>query len=957
MLLQYFYIQTKEKKEFKFLSFLILKVKHCQYLKMSFLQTNLIRDTSCPVENNGAGYHAINRHGKRIPFDTEAITDHLEDLKDRYEAVFYQTYRQKRVLNVDIASIISVISRRMYDDISTSDIDKIVAKYCAEQANPDYITFGGVVLAANYMKNCGTYYNGLSEWAKFAYNFRSGIVGSRSEKYSPLIRRVVKDVMVKYASFINNFIVHDRTLLFDYMSFYKLQSDYLLKGVIEGNRTAVEYPPYFYIRVAIEVCIAMHNKYGLDRYKFEPKSEEAFLADVKKTYELYSTFQFSMATPTNAKAGTPSPSLSSCYTNCFRDTKSEKLKKVPAGEYNDTVSDEDLARCSKEDSIEGIYEMLDFCASASKNGGGLGISFSSIRGTGALISGTNGMSSGLKSVHKVYNSAARHVNQGGNRPGAIASYLDVWHIDVVRWLELRNLKTGSIEDRSPDLHYGLMGNDLFFKRWALSELGKTKEPVMWSFFQPNECRDLLDLYGDEFEAKYLEYENDPNRIVTEENTWPMSKLVDAIMDATETSEPYILNKCAINLKSNHQNFGTVQNGNLCTEMVQFSDAKNPATCNLSSISLTQFVNRDTMKMDYDRLGEVVEFVTRITDAVIDANRFPTEATRNCAYRQRAIGIGVQGLASLFQIMGIPLDSEEAREINITIFETIYYHSVKASIDMAIKSGPYPGMTDNGGAPISKGLFQFDMWNNDFKYIINHEEGTLEKVPYVTRHSKTRTFDWDLQRERVLKYGIRNSMLLAPMPTATTALVFGQGNSEGIEAVQSNSYNRSVGKGEFVVMNVNLVRKLKELGLWKLKMTGQVDLNGNYEYDIPIRKHIVSNGGSILGISVGDDIEDEKERALLKQRYKDEVEAVFKTHPEYNLYKIGQLDRDRAPFICQSMSRNVMVKVSDSPREKLVADIIYNSLEGRLKTIRYYTYISNNDRTTAINMGDCSSCAL
>lgn len=437
--------------------------------------------------------------------------------------------------------------------------------------------------------------------------------------------------------------------------------------------------------------------------------------------------------------------------------------------------------CMKEDSIEGIYDTLKTCANISKSAGGIGLAIHNIRASGSYIAGTNGTSNGLVPMLRVFNNTARYVDQGGNkRPGAFAIYLEPWHADIFDFLDLKK-NHGAEEKRARDLFYAMWVPDLFMKRVENNE--------EWSLMCPHECPGLGDCWGEEFEELYQRYEKEgrARKVIKAQKLW-----FSILESQTETGTPYMVYKDHCNRKSNQQNLGTIKSSNLCTEIIEFTAPDEVAVCNLASIALNRFVTDG--KFDFKSLFEVTKVVTRNLNRIIDINYYPVPESRKSNLRHRPIGIGVQGLADTFILMRYPFDGCEARQLNTEIFETIYYAALTASCELAETDGPYDTYE---GSPVSKGILQYDMWG-------------------VT---PTDLWDWDILKEKIAKYGVRNSLLLAPMPTASTAQILG--NNESIEPYTSNIYTRRVLSGEFQVVNHHLLKELTAAGIWNDTMKQQL----------------------------------------------------------------------------------------------------------------------------------------
>jgi ribonucleoside-diphosphate reductase subunit M1 len=531
--------------------------------------------------------------------------------------------------------------------------------------------------------------------------------------------------------------------------------------------------------------------------------------DIEKaidTYTLMSTKHFTHASPTLFNAGTPNPQMSSCFLVTMKD-----------------------------DSIEGIYDTLKTCAMISKTAGGIGLNIHCIRATGSYIAGTNGTSNGIIPMLRVFNNTARYVDQGGNkRPGAFAIYMEPWHADVFDFLDLRK-NHGKEEVRARDLFYALWIPDLFMKRVEANE--------DWSLFCPNEAPGMHEVYGDQFEKLYTQYEREGRQ----RKTVKAQKLWYAILEAqTETGNPFMLYKDACNRKSNQQNLGTIKCSNLCTEIVEYSAPDEVAVCNLASIALPTFVERG--EFNFQKMHDVVKVVTNNLNKVIDVNYYPVPESRKSNMRHRPIGIGVQGLADAFLALRMPFDSPEAKHLNIQIFETIYHAAVEASTELAARDGPYESFP---GSPASKGQLQYDLWG-------------------VT---PTDLWNWEEVKEKVATHGLRNSLLVAPMPTASTSQILGF--NECFEPYTSNIYSRRVLAGEFQVVNPWLLRDLVDMGLWSDNM----------------KNRIIADNGSIQNIP----------------NIPQEIKALYKTVWELSQKTIIDMAADRGAYIDQSQSLNIHIK--------------------------------------------------
>lgn len=551
-----------------------------------------------------------------------------------------------------------------------------------------------------------------------------------------------------------------------------------------------------------------------------------------ETYNLMSEKWFTHATPTLFNAGTPKPQLSSCFLLTMKD-----------------------------DSIDGIYDTLKQCAKISQSAGGIGLSIHNVRAKGSYIRGTNGVSNGIVPMLRNFDMTARYVDQGGGkRKGSFAIYLEPWHADIFDFLELKK-NHGKEELRARDLFYALWISDLFMKRVENNE--------DWSLFCPNEAPGLQEAYGEEFDKLYEKYENEgrARKTIKAQDLW-----FEILESQIETGVPYMLYKDAANKKSNQKNLGTIKSSNLCTEIMEYTSPDEVAVCNLASIALSKFVIDG--KFDHKKLYDITYIVTKNLNKVIDVNYYPVPEARNSNMKHRPIGIGVQGLADAFIQLRLPFDSPEARQLNKEIFETLYFASMTASKDLAKVEGPYETFK---GSPVSKGIFQFDMWG-------------------VTPDSGR--WDWHALKQEVKKHGVRNSLLLAPMPTASTSQILG--NNECFEPYTTNIYTRRVLSGEFIVVNKHLLRDLIEKGLWNENM----------------KNRLIEANGSIQNIP---DIPQE-------------IKDLYKTVWEISQRAIIDMAADRGAFICQSQSLNIHIK--DPNFGKLTSMHFYAWKKG-LKTGMYY----------------------
>jgi ribonucleoside-diphosphate reductase alpha subunit len=557
-----------------------------------------------------------------------------------------------------------------------------------------------------------------------------------------------------------------------------------------------------------------------------------------ETYNLMSEKWFTHATPTLFNAATPKPQMSSCFLLQMQD-----------------------------DSIDGIYDTLKQCAKISQSAGGIGLSIHNIRAKGSYIKGTGGTSNGIVPMLRNFDMTARYVDQGGGRrKGSIAIYLEPWHADIFDFLDLKK-NHGKEEMRARDLFYALWICDLFMQRVENNE--------EWSLFCPHECPGLADVYGDEFNRLYEKYEKEgrARKTIKAQDLW-----FTIVESQIETGTPYILYKDAANKKSNQKNLGTIKSSNLCTEIMEYTAPDEVAVCNLASIALNKFVKEDR-SYDFEKLYQITKVATKNLNKVIDENYYPVEEARKSNMRHRPIGLGVQGLADVFMMMHIPFDSAEARRLNKDIFETMYFGAVEASMELAKIHGPYETYQ---GSPMSKGIFQFDMWK-------------------VTPDSNR--WDWEKLRYQVLQHGVRNSLLVAPMPTASTSQILG--NNECFEPYTSNLYSRRTLAGEFIMPNAHLMKDLIKLGIWSENM----------------RQALISEGGSVQNIA----------------GIPDWMKAVYKTVWEISQKAIIDMSADRGAYICQSQSLNIHLT---NPNFGKITSMHFHAWKAGLKTGMYYL------RTTA-----------
>ena len=798
-------------------------------------------------------------------------------------------------LNVNYTALGQKVIDRLYDGIKTTEIDELTAQQCASlsTSHPDYGVLASRIMISNHQKNTPNTFKGAMS---SLYNFMD-----INDKHSPVISSEFWLRVTLYEKELEEMIDYNRDYLLDYFGFKTLERAYLMRV----NKKIVERPQHMWMRVAL----AIHGDN---------------MEKVKTTYDLMSQKYLTHATPTLFNAGTQKQQLSSCYLIGMES-----------------------------DSINGIYSTLADCASISKWAGGIGMHIHNIRASGSHIRGTNGTSNGIVPMLRVFNNTARYCDQGGGkRKGSFAIYLEPWHADIESFLDMKK-NHGDEEQRARDLFYALWIPDLFMKR--------VKQNGIWTLMCPDKCPGLSDVYGEEFDVLYTKYENDGrgNKTMKARDIW--LKILDSQI---ETGTPYLLYKDACNKKSNQKNVGTIKSSNLCTEIIEYSDDKETAVCNLASIGLSNFVEtnytnengspidnvtmwtRDgckycTMakllidrmvkankltdieyinvdenaerwetfkkhkmennveiktlpfisvsgkdvggyteledllrpKFNYEKLHEVTKIATDNLNKVIDINFYPTEKTRRSNMRHRPIGIGVQGLADVYAKMNVPFHSQMAKDINKKIFETIYHAALEKSNELSIEEGSYETFE---GSPTSKGILQFDMWNV----------------------SPGSNYDWGVLKNKIVSTGLRNSLLVAPMPTASTSQILG--NNECFEPFTSNIYVRRTLAGEFVIINKYLMRELIDLGLWNNEM----------------KNEIIKHKGSIQNIEIIPNV--------LKERFKIVWEIPMK--------HILEMAADRGAFICQSQSLNLWMETPTY--DKLTAMHFFGWSKG-LKTGIYY----------------------
>ena len=751
----------------------------------------------------------VKRNGKKEPVLLDKILDRITQ----------QTYGldQKWIVPFEVAQ--KVIEGIM-PDIQTSVLDQLAMETAASLTtkHPDYSTLAARLAITALHKETK---KSFSETVKDLYKY----IDPKTKKHSPIVSEDFYKLVTKHSDELDSAIVHSRDHNFDYFGFKTLEKSYLLKM----NGKVAERPQYMYMRTALQIC-----------------GEN--IDDAIETYKLISEGDYTHATPTLFNSGTGRPQLSSCF---LLDVEN--------------------------DSIEGIFNTLKESAQISKNAGGIGISFTKVRAKGTYIAGTNGTSNGIIPFLKIYNETARAVDQGGGkRKGSIAIYMEPWHADIMDFLDLRK-NQGAEELRARDLFLAMWTNDLFMERVDLDE--------DWSLMCPHECPGLTETYGKEFRDLYTGYELEGRfkKVIKARDVW--NKILESQI---ETGTPYILYKDSINEKSNQANIGVVRSSNLCAEIVEATgitktqgeilknkelleklglgeffgqeSVNETAVCNLASIALPKFVNKNKT-YNFNKLYDVAYSATINLNKVIDVNYYPSPVARFSNLLHRPIGLGVQGLADVFFQIGISYDSDDAKLLNKEIFETIYYASIKASCDLAKVDGPY---ATYAGSPISEGKFQFDLWGA----------------------KPTKRWDWDKLRGDIKKYGVRNSLTTCIMPTASTASILG--NEASCEAQTSNMYTRGVLSGTFIIVNKYLVKELVKLGIWSDN----------------VRKKIIVENGSVQNIP----------------EIPTHIKEVFKTVYEIKQKDVIDMAADRVAFIDQTQSMNIFM---DSPNfAKLTAMHFY-----------------------------------
>ena len=747
-------------------------------------------------------------------------------------------------IQINYSALVMKVIDQLYDKIETTKIDELAAEQCASLSTQhiDYGILAGRIVVSNHQKNTHLSFTRVMQ---SLYDFKD-IHGN----HKPLICENTWKFIDKHSNELDEMIEHNRDYLIDFFGFKTLERAYLFRI----NSRIVERIQHMWLRVAVGIHANLQNSTSINL--------------IRETYDLMSQKYFTHATPTLFNAGTPRPQMSSCYLVAL-----------------------------EEDSLDGIFNTLKDCARISKWAGGVGLHIHNLRAKGSHIHGTNGSSNGVVPMLRVFNNTARYIDQGGNkRNGSFAIYLEPWHPDVEDFLEMKK-NHGDEDLKARDLFYALWICDLFMER--------VKENGKWSLFCPDECPGLSDVYSEKFVELYTQYETSgkARKTMNARDLW--FKILDAQM---ETGTPYLLYKDAVNNKTNQQNLGTIKSSNLCCEITEYSDDKETAVCNLASIALPSFVNEKTKQFDYDKLHEVTKVVTNNLNKVIDINFYPTPKTERSNMLHRPIGIGVQGLADAFILMDVPFHSDVAKDINRLIFETIYHAALEKSNEIAIsikdnylsqvelcdhtvlyemkytnglkhslKSSHIVAYQSFEGSPISEGILQFDMWG-------------VEPTPD--------RYNWDALKKSIVEHGLRNSLLVAPMPTASTSQILGF--NECFEPYTSNLYSRRTLAGEFVVVNKYLMKELIDLGLWNEQ----------------IKNNIIANKGSVQQLT------------MLSEHIRNKYKIVW----EIPMKHIIDMAADRGAFICQSQSMNLWV---EDPTYNTLTSMHFYSWKKGLKTGIYY----------------------
>jgi len=750
---------------------------------------------------------------------------------------------KEAAIQLNYTSLVMKVIDQIFDGISTTKIDELSAEQCASMASihPDYNTLAGRIAVSNLHKNTSESF--LDITTKL-YNYQN-----KAGKSCPIVSEEYYINVFRNCTLLEELCDYSCDYLIDYFGMKTLERAYLLKI----DKVIVERPQHMWLRVAVGI-------HGTN------------IARIRETYYYMAHKYMTHATPTLFNAGTPHPQMSSCFLLAM-----------------------------EEDSLEGIYDTLKDCARISKWSGGIGLHIHNVRAKGSQIRGTNGTATGIVPMLRVFNNTAKYIDQGSKRNGSFAIYLEPWHADIEMFLQMRK-NHGDEELKARDLFYALWIPDLFMER--------VKAGKNWTLMCPDECPGLSDVWGDEFKTLYEKYEQDGRGRVSilARDLW--FKVLDAQM---ETGTPYLLYKDACNRKSNQQNLGTIKSSNLCSEIIQYSDHLETAVCNLASIALPACVVADdplNPRFDFEKLHRIARILTYNLNRVIDINFYPTEKTNTSNFKHRPIGIGVQGLADVFMMMNMPFTSLEARELNKRIFETIYHGALTESCELAKTEGAYESFQ---GSPASRGVLQFDLWtdvsstdvsstikqtvsstdSSTIKHNVSSTDGLL-----TNSISHSGMYDWTALKQDIITNGLRNSLLIAPMPTASTSQILGY--NECIEPITSNIYSRRTLAGEFIMANNYLMRDLIKLGLWSEK----------------IKNNIIANNGSVQHLEI-----------LPK-----DIREKYRTVWELPMRSIIDMAADRGVYVCQSQSLNLWL---EDPNYNTLTSMHFHSWSKGLKTGIYY----------------------
>ena len=797
--------------------------------------------------------HVIKRNG-----DKEEVS---------FDKILYRLKKVSNGLDVNIHEIAQTVCSRIHDGVKTFELDDFAAQLCSSMIleHPDYGILGSRLIISNHQKQTSPSFSETINQLYDNYDFENN--------HYPLVSKELYDVVQENKVKLNSYIDYERDFLIDYFGFKTLERAYLLRK----NNKILERPQHMWMRVAIGI-------HGYD------------IKDALETYDYLSQKFFTHASPTLFNAGTRRPQMSSCF-----------LLDV-------------------EDSIKGIYENLTDCAQISKYAGGIGLNVHDIRSKNSVIRGTNGSTDGIIPMLRVYNATARYVNQSSKRLGSIAIYIEPWHGDIMEWLDLRK-NHGAEEERARDLFYALWIPDLFMKR--------VKNNEKWSLMCPDICKGLSTAYGDDFEKLYESYEKDGKYLkqVDAQKIW--FKILEAQI---ETGTPYMLYKDAVNIKSNQKNIGTIKSSNLCCEILEFTSPEEIAVCNLASICLPMFVENNEEGepfYNFEKLHKIVKIITKNLNKIIDKNFYPVDKAYNSNMKHRPIGIGVQGLADTFFKMRYPFTSDKAKQLNKEIFECIYHGALESSMELSKKrkiayneiklleselltkhistfndeeeyiiwhnqsvdkikqnkkvikfykdekeklDGNYIGAYSTYmGSPLSQGFFQFDLW---------------QQTPATNR------YDWNKLKTEILNHGVRNSLLVAPMPTASTSQIMG--NNEAFEAITSNIYKRKTLAGEFILINKFLINDLIKINLWNKD----------------IKEKIMISEGSIQNI----------------EEIPNDIKELYKTVWEIKQKDVIDMAADRGVFVDQTQSMNLFIS---QPTPNILTKMHFYAWQKGLKTGMYY----------------------